>query len=50
MQAGKRAGRGELRSEVGRLLHRANPVGALWRIVPADKVTAGMEVAKTKGN
>jgi hypothetical protein len=28
----------------------ANPVGALWRIVPADKVTVGMEVAKTKGN
>ena len=28
----------------------ANPVGALWRVVPADKVTVGMEVAKTKGN
>ena len=28
----------------------ANPVGALWRIVPADKVAVGMEVAITKGN
>ena len=28
----------------------ANPVGALWRVMPADKVSAGMEVAKTKGN
>jgi hypothetical protein len=28
----------------------ANPVGALWRIVPADKVTVGMDFAKTKGN
>ena len=27
----------------------ANPVGALWRIVPADKVPAGAEVAKAKG-
>ena len=26
----------------------ANPVGALWRIVPADKVTVGLEVAKPK--
>ncbi len=25
----------------------ANPPGALWRIVPADKVPAGAEVAKT---
>ena len=24
----------------------ANPVGALWRITPADKVPAGAEVAK----
>jgi len=26
----------------------ANPPGALWKIVPADKVPAGAEVAKTK--
>jgi len=26
----------------------ANPPGALWRIVPADKIPAGAEVAKTK--
>jgi len=26
----------------------ANPPGALWRVVPADKVPAGAEVAKTK--
>ena len=24
----------------------ANPVGALWRVVPADKVPPGAEVAK----
>ena len=24
----------------------ANPVGALWRVVPADKVPSGAEVAK----
>jgi hypothetical protein len=28
----------------------ANPVGALWRVLPADKVPAGVEVAKAKGN
>ena len=26
----------------------ANPPGSLWKIVPADKVPAGAEVAKTK--
>jgi glucose/arabinose dehydrogenase len=26
----------------------ANPVGALWRVMPADKVPAGAEVAKAK--
>ena len=26
----------------------ANPTGALWRVLPADKVPAGAEVAKTK--
>jgi hypothetical protein len=25
----------------------ANPAGALWRVVEADKVPAGAEVAKT---
>jgi hypothetical protein len=26
----------------------ANPVGALWRILPADKVPSGAELAKAK--
>jgi hypothetical protein len=26
----------------------ANPTGALWRIMPADKVPAGAELAKAK--
>ena len=28
----------------------ANPVGALWRVMPADKVPTGAEVAKAKTN
>jgi hypothetical protein len=28
----------------------ANPVGALWRVMPADKVPQGAEVAKAKAN